>query len=219
MAAPMASLGPAVDVPGPSWYPGAASPLGWPSPAGPAPAASSGLAAGLCSLTFERRAASSLGSPWLPGHAALRHPGSAIWPQWCLAGGAGAAALLSRRDSGWLQSLLAGGVGASAVQIGAGGCKGRQEGERSDLQPQGGTGSHPSWAKGTGARPRLAPAQQHAAVCLLPVPSPAQALHSQLVVLWPRLEQQRWVPCAAQEQQRSSSQGLGNQRVVAVRTK
>lgn len=121
MAAPMASLGPAVDVPGPSWYPGAASPLGWPSPAGPAPAASSGLAAGLCSLTFERRAASSLGSPWLPGHAALRHPGSAIWPRWCLAGGAGAAALLSRRDWGWLQSLLAGGVGASAVQIGAGG--------------------------------------------------------------------------------------------------
>jgi len=54
---------------------------------------------------------------------------------------------------------------------------------RTDLQPQGGTGSHPSWAKGTGARPRLAPAQQHAAVCLLPVPSPAQALHSQLVVL------------------------------------
>ena len=50
------------------------------------------------------------------------------------------------------------------------------------LQPQGGTGSHPSWAKGTGARPRLAPAQQHAAVCLLPVPSPAQALHSQLAV-------------------------------------
>ena len=43
-------------------------------------------------------------------------------------------------------------------------------------------GSHPSWAKGSGARPRLAPAQQHAAVCLLPVPSPAQALHSQLAV-------------------------------------
>ena len=143
MAAPMASLGPAVDVPGPSWYPGAASPLGWPSPAGAAPAASSGLAAGLCSLTFERRAASSLGPPWLPGHAALRHPGSAIWPRWCLAGGAGAAALLSRRDSGWLQSLLAGGGGASTVHIAAGGCKGRQEGER-DRSPAPGWDRLPS---------------------------------------------------------------------------
>ena len=48
-------------------------------------------------------------------------------------------------------------------------------------------------------------------LCLLPVPRPAQLLHSQLAVLCFKLEQHLWVPSAAQEQHRSSCQGLGKQ--------
>ena len=110
--------------------------------------------------------------------AELQQLGSVGWPRRWLDGGAGAAVLRLLGAVGWLQALLAGSAEGSELRDGAGGCKV----SGTDLQPQGGTGSHPSWAKGTGARPRLAPAQQHAAVCLLPVPSPAQALHSQLAV-------------------------------------
>ena len=49
-------------------------------------------------------------------------------------------------------------------------------------------------------------------LCLLPVPWSAQLSHSQLVLLVLKLEQRRWVPAAAQELHRSSSQGLGKQK-------
>ena len=49
------------------------------------------------------------------------------------------------------------------------------------------------------------------ALCLLPVPRPAQLSHSQLAVLFLKPEQRLWVPSAAQEQHRSSCQGLGRQ--------
>jgi len=80
-AAPAISVGPAVDVLGPTWNPGAASPLGWPSPLGPAPAASSGLAVGLSSPMFEGGAAPSPGSACLPGLSSISRRGNPRGPR------------------------------------------------------------------------------------------------------------------------------------------
>jgi len=62
------------------------------------------------------------------------------------------------------------------------------------------------------ARPCLAPAWCHMADCLLPVPRPAQLLHSHVALVLLKWEHRRWVPSAAQELHRISCQGLGKQR-------
>ena len=97
-AAPTASVGPAVGIPGPTWFPGAASPLGWPSPPGPAPAASSGLAAGLRIPMLTRRAASSPGPPWLPGPASSSCCGNSRGPRCSLSSVSVGAAVITK---GW----------------------------------------------------------------------------------------------------------------------
>ena len=89
-----------------------------------------------------------------------------------------------------------------------------------ELQQQPSGICHPTWGRQTLAtvaralagRPCLAPAQRHAADCLLPVPRPAQLSHSQVVVVLLKQEHRRWVPTAAQELHRISCQGLGKQR-------
>lgn len=68
--------------------------------------------------------------------------------------------------------------------------------------------------KGPAARPSLAPvpiAWQRMLWCL-PVSVPAQVLHSQVLVLFPKEEQCRWVPSAAQELHSHSCQDLEEQR-------
>jgi len=97
-AAPAASVGSAVGILGPTWYPGAASLLGWPSPPGPEPAMFSGLALGLCSPMFERRAASSPGPSWLPGPTSISPRGIPRGPR-CPPQRVGVGAALSTR--GW----------------------------------------------------------------------------------------------------------------------
>ena len=79
---------------------------------------------------------------------------------------------------------------------------------------------HPTWGRQTlamvpqavAARPCLAPARCHASDCLLPVARPAQLVHSHMSVVLLKWEHCRWVPSAAQELHRISSQGLRKQR-------
>ena len=89
-----------------------------------------------------------------------------------------------------------------------------------ELQQQPSGICHPTWGRQTLAtvaralagRPCLAPARCLAADCLLPVARPAQLLHSHMSVVLLKWEHCRWVPSAAQELHRMSSQGLGKQR-------
>ena len=89
-----------------------------------------------------------------------------------------------------------------------------------ELQQQPSGICHPTWGRQTLAtvaralagRPCLAPARCLAADCLLPVARPAQLLHSHMSVVLLKWEHCRWVPSAAQELHRISSQGLRKQR-------
>ena len=74
------------------------SPLGWPSPPGPAPAASVGLAAGVCIPMLTRRAASSPGPPWLPGPASSSCCGNSRGPRCSLSSVSVGAAVITK---GW----------------------------------------------------------------------------------------------------------------------
>ena len=115
----------------------------------------------------------------------------------------------------WLAVL---GVANSALALEA--VRGGRKVVSLELQQQPSGICHPTWGRETLAtvaralagRPCLAPAQRHAADCLLPVPRPAQLSHSQVVVVLLKQEHRRWVPTAAQELHRISCQGLGKQR-------
>lgn len=150
-AAPTASVGPAVGIPGPTWFPGAASPLGWPSPPGPAPAASLGLAVGFCSPTLKRRAASSPGPPWLPGPASISRCGNPRGPRcsplsasvraslsatgWCLPAPMASLAPAWGTCGPALQRRVASCLGAPSLPAPAAGasCRGVPRGPRSPL--------------------------------------------------------------------------------------
>lgn len=69
-------------------------------------------------------------------------------------------------------------------------------------------------ANSPAARPSLAPGSiaWHRMLWCLPVSVPAQVLHSQELVLFPREEQCWWVPSAAQELHSHSCQDLKEQR-------
>ena len=64
--------------------------------------------------------------------AELQQLGSVGWPRRWLDGGAGAAVLGLLGAVGWLQALLAGSAEGSELRNGAGGCKGRREGQQEE---------------------------------------------------------------------------------------
>ena len=64
--------------------------------------------------------------------AELQQLGSVGWPRRWLDGGAGAAVLRLLGAVGWLQALLAGSAEGSELRDGAGGCKGRWEGQQDE---------------------------------------------------------------------------------------
>ena len=64
--------------------------------------------------------------------AELQQLGSVGWPRRWLDGGAGAAVLGLLGAVGWLQALLAGSAEGSELRDGAGGCKGRREGQQEE---------------------------------------------------------------------------------------